>query len=801
MVRLYTYPSYTSLAPQGSTGFRDDANSLVTGVWKDSNIVTPAIIPKVQETNLREKLCAEQNTPKSASFDPQDPGSYTLTFYQRAVTALCNPNTRCRRLLVSATMGSGKSIIVGEILAAFANLSRYPEYKLGNPYHEANKQFILKHTPPYSSGDQALQSYYAKHPGVPSKIVFVSMTTTLEDQMYESFTRCPGMFLPFFKPVLDEATRVAGTNRREFGRYLSQHLPVPYEFFTISRLANCLSGYNCKPSTKRSYMHSGNVNNFKVFDGALVIIDEVHSIFTPEDAVKSSSGGWGNYIVNVLSLPAKAKLYGLVGLTGTPIINSYTNLIDLHKFMTTGDPFLHNPDALDRTSFVAKFSKTEPLQIEKSFVLPPAFMKACGKTSGYSEILQKNLLRPQVEDYLVKMFNTMSHYVFDYDASHDKNRMAAKTVRMIATSDLLTVDQVENDFFNRLVEKDSNRVEKLRHIERLRTDPEIVKELNKVKDSEPDLVVTSSGTYYEDFKKWAVESFYTVEGQTNYTKNKVVDSIPHQYVRHKLENSMLFNPSKLVTSTFTDSVLKDKVTFLRTLFKESPVFYQLLRRLSRRKGKALIYAAVSSKHGSELFGELVRRYVKLNPLDNLVLTVPQGLTGKDLEAYVHSKILYDKDTYLDKDNKEGEKIHDNIKASFVKSKDTGLESPIFFFAKSLSTGFSVEGGVREIHILTPATPQVESRGHRLMAHCDTDWKYDVYKYFNVGLLPSYISSCDVMYDLLVSKSNVASLMAYAEELIKRSNLCCDALNELFGTSYPSGVFPNIPEEFLYKEHV
>lgn len=750
--KLYNYPSYENLSHQGSNKFTEECHNFLTGNWDNSSYITPSIVPLSQDISERDELCASVNT----EFDPSNPRPFKLSFYQRAVIALMNPNTRCRRLLVCSSMGSGKTFIVGELIAAFSNFSLYPNFDTYNTnkkvsFFSTRDKFKADFTPPYKKGLENVRSFLNKHPGVPTRIYFCSINDKIEDQMYRDFTFCPGIYHSYFSPILES---IKTKNRTHFGRQWANSLKV--EMLPMVRLGNRIKN-----------------GDIAQFEGALLILDEVHSVFTPEDV--TSKNWWGS-LPYVLELTTKVNIYGLVCLTGTPIINSFSNLIDLHRLIVQGDPFLHKDNSVlyRSTDFIKKFVSSNPLTMKKSLLSPAEIMDACDRSGvAYKDYLYKNTFAPDAETIFRNIFNIMRHYVYDYDAEYDKVRMATKSVKVLVSHHVLTT---------------SEEIGKLENVD------DILKD-----EKDPDLDVGKN--HFETFIDWSVRSFYNREGYNMYKlQGKTIKEIPERCIRKKLAWTMLLDKGGLsvanyISKKFPRTVLTNQEKFLQVLFQESPAFYQLLRLLAQRKGKALIYAVTRSSFGSEPFSELMKSYVKVNPRNNMLLPIPQTVPDENIQRYIDDHILYDKDIYLTGTDQEKAQHH-RIVDIFEKNKEQGVRSPIYFFAAKLSTGFSVSGGVAEMHILTPASAQVEGRGHRVRAHCGTNWTYDVYKYLNVGLFPNLLSTCDLAYEFLLEDSGIGPAMEYAETLIKRSSLTCSVLNQLFSTSNTCSEFPPLPEKLV-----
>lgn len=761
-VKLYTYPAYTSLSPPGTDAFRKQCTDLLRGVTTETT-VTPSIVPKQQQLSERQKLCDEVTKIKSSSneFDPMNPTPYKLSFYQRAVTTLVHPQRRCRRLLVVSSMGSGKSLMIFTIVANFANLSLYPNPKnidvhnrrafCGVSFHRKSKpkptkNDVLKvlsapYCPPLHGNKDAVQTFLSKHPGVPSKIVLVVMKSSLVPQVYSDVTTCGAIYHEYFQRSFPSLVKdLPKTNtRRAFGEAWLKKFNV--EVVTFIGLSNDIKN-----------------NNTTYLFNALVLIDEVHCVFSPGDV---TSTYYKDYIPRVLDLTKEVQLYGLVCFTGTPIVNNFTNLVDLDRLMTTNDPYLDH-SALSATEFVKQHVTQTKVDV-KLLTSVEAATKACKIANTYK---YRNTLNASSTAYLQRVFSAMRSYVYVYDAVHDKVRMAEKNTQVIFTHDVMSVsDSSDTDILI-----DTNNLDKR-------------------------------------FVNWAVKSVYKTEGQRFYTKRVNgldVKSIPSKYLRNSLVSTMLVDVghnvklNSYLQSKFPLRVLQNNKVFVNTLFDESPVFYQLFRKLCKRVGKALVYANVPSKNGSEVFCNLLARYIIANRRDNIVLKVPDTVSDSGLAEYVDNHIMYNIDTGSATDfhrSSNGEvsysKRHDRIMKVFQASTEVGLESPIFFFSSQLNTGFSVNGGVRELHVLTPASVQVEGRGHRMLAHCGHENKYDVYKYFNMGLglFPNHATvSCDLVHHRLVQESQVDVLVEYAEDLLRRSSLSCSLFDQLFGVKSNCGLF-------------
>jgi hypothetical protein len=749
--RLYDYPEYTSLSEPGTEAFVKECASLLTGSWdKQKMYITPAIFPRFIDLKEREVLC-NQKSNTSTTFDPiTNPAPFALTYYQKGATLIFHPKTKCRRMLLVSSMGSGKSLIVGQIIAEFANLTNYDAFDKQNKNKQSlttKKDYTEAHaklTAPHASHASRASSY------VPKKIVFATIRRNIIDQMCEDFTRCPAFYHPFFQQFFKSIEKVAkpgspDSYRLRFGTEWAKTIGV--ELWSITQLGNIVSN----PAYRSS------------LEGALLIIDEVHSVFTPQDVTTER---WWKALPQVLDITSHVNLYGLLGLTATPVINSFTNVIDLHRLFVSGDTHLDpGPDlCLKSTEFLNQYVVTKPLDIKTPISVEgkDGFLSRCGWGGpAYESYKKANFLKPEAQEYFKRMFSLMQNYVYTYDSSNDKLRMATKTVRVVMDNHLITTSSTtEVDTF---IPQDKAR---------------------------------------QYFVNWAVRSFYKTEGQQIFKKqgNTFVGA-PTQYIRKRLASTMLVDRghntslATYIATKFPAKIMADEKMFFERLFQESPAIYQLFRRLSKRTGKALVYSITRSAFGAEIFDLIARKYIEAHPQNNLILPIPPQ--EKNIREYIDKHILHDKDVYLD--HPEGStlrKKHDENKRTFEQSKETGLHSPIYFFASKLSTGFSVSGGTRELHILTPASTQVEGRGHRMLAHCGAEWTYDVYQYMNIGLFPSFVSTCDLLYYNLVDKSNVGKLVQYAEDLIRASSFTCSALKQLNSSSQECGKCPALDKNIL-----
>lgn len=761
-LRIYKYPEYKQLSPQGHSNFLAEVSSFISGKWPSDTFFTPEFIPGHQNVEeQRKQLCEKKKNVKP--FTVKDPSFRDLSDYQKAVTRIFHPSTHCRRLLISSSMGSGKTIMMGEIAANFSNYSLYPDYN--NDSDDFYNQYSKL---PYSSRE-SLRTYLSKHPGVPRKIVVVLMKALHKNDFYKELSVCPSVHSEYHRSRID---KVVARMRRHTSTY-TQSTTEDNERIRFARAWCAENNVHVTWLTRVNSMSSNpkRLSDLKeLFTGALVIIDEIHSIFTPVDI--SLMTQYTNNIELLTTLPKRVPLYGLVCLTGTPIISSYTNLVDLHLMLTSGDPFLEC-EAINSKTFQDQYVTQKDLKIQKLPLEAKTFLDRCQyKAPVYKQYTKINKFRPSATKYFETMFEKMKHYVYVYDGTHNRALMASKRLHIVVSNKVLTST--------------------LKNIEKSSTPEEVSITKQAIDWSLKSLLVPSAlSKYQQQLHLWddvkVPIQFPTSDVRSNLTKTSVSSNI-----QQTLESYL--------KKQFTHSVLVDNKRFLQTLEKESPILCKLFMTLCRRKGKSAIYAQTMSKNGGERFCEIVKLYIKANPHSNLILPIPKTVQGEQIKKYIDNHILCDLDNYFTQTS-SGEikhsKEHSRIKAIFENSKEEALSSPIYFMTHKMSTGFSINGGVRELHIITVASEQVEGRGHRFLSHCGTDWQYDVYRYVNTGLFPAYTTStCDILMYRLQRLSNMKSMMDYAKELLNRSSMICLRLDSLFETKSNCHAFPVVPSTLV-----
>ena len=245
--------------------------------------------------------------------------------------------------------------------------------------------------------------------------------------------------------------------------------------------------------------------------------------------------------------------------------------------MTKGDPYLDSEDSISGNQFVKNYVKTKPVVIPRSELPLKEMLKRCEfKDEGYQNYLVEHRFTPESENVLKKLFDRMRHYIYTYDADNDVVRMATKTVKIILTDKVVTTSTASI------------------------ANTELTQEF-----------MTKA------FTEWNIKSFYKTKGIETYQRKKSTVDIPVSEIKTNLYQSMVINkPHNLnvvnyINKRFPDSVVRDKDRFLKTLYEESPVFYQLLIRLSKRSGKLLIYASTRSSFDSEIWGLLMSKYERL----------------------------------------------------------------------------------------------------------------------------------------------------------------------------------------------
>ena len=213
------------------------------------------------------------------------------------------------------------------------------------------------------------------------------------------------------------------------------------------------------------------------------------------------------------------------------------------------------------------------------------------------------------------------------------------------------------------------------------------------------------------------------------------------------------------------------------LVKSSYIIAPLLENLSRRQGKALVYSSYSESGSTDFIYEVLMRLAQLghpavaNASIYKLEKMKSDMTAKEEERF---------EEMIDKDKKP-----------FEQSTSTGLNSPIMILPKSLGTGVSIKGGVRQMHIVNViadrlSETQIRGRPRRTCSHATLsdkrDWKIDYFQYSayltktEVAKLNTdddyMLSTCDVVASTRLLDSS--KMYYFFDYVIKNAAMSCDA---------------------------
>ncbi len=791
---------------------------------------------------VKSDFCSQTFIP----LDHQQP--LTLTYYQKAVAALMHPATTCRRLLVVASTGAGKSCMVTALMSQFADYSLYPNPRKIDPLdREAFRQAYAK---PVLPDNEDLEP---AHPGVPSKLVFVTFRVDLWGQMYEDLgARCPGIgSSPYLRSCLrkyvePEYMKLQANYK---GVVLSPGEPCPkpssgdkagssssnedpgvsVPVYMLAKAWRTVMGVEFKKySTIANMIHNKRDEFRKEFNNALWIFDEVQTIISPEG---STSGQYTPFFPLILTLGEipDFQVYGIVGLTATPLPTSFKNLFDLNRMFIAGHPGLdpewqakHLPAKLDRikrslatekdedirqkleavretterqlqqarvslkyvnitgSCFEHHYIMKEPIQLPHETVMKiPAMMTACKKGDATNaSYLFRNTFRQGSQELLTAVFAKLQHYVLYYNAENDlRSFPRRRNTYVLSNGGALGYSTEEDDKVHNKADLHFRWV--------LRTLQE--KPDQKGKKSAASLRLDTIN----------------------------VDQLG--VLKKNLLGSNIFRLSK-VQEFYADTptnraIYSDDSVFFPKLYALSPILYECFKRLMVRKGKAVVWTAVPDSAGASVLYGILTMYVKARPYENMLLTIPRDISPDKVDAIIQSKILFiwsNSDSVLlnvkQLDKGPYEVAKKRKLDTFVNDgEQTPSLSPILIFTTALSTGFSINAAVREMHILGVALSkgletQVRGRPYRQLGFCSTatkfpdDWLLDYVTYVNVGLFPKLISSCDMLFHMVRKHSNVDKINDFLMGFYGKASLACRAFQAAHPELTQCNTSPEIPED-------
>lgn len=171
---------------------------------------------------------------------------------------------------------------------------------------------------------------------------------------------------------------------------------------------------------------------------------------------------------------------------------------------------------------------------------------------------------------------------------------------------------------------------------------------------------------------------------------------------------------------------KDRSKGVELLRYYSPVTFELIKRLRKRTGKAVVYAQSSDAYCAKFVTDMIRRFLPEVPL----YYIPSRSQPTDQGP---------------KDDDKSEELPPEITRDIKDFNATPVgdpsEAPILVLGGRRSTGVNLSGGVREMHILNVVSgsaldTQVRGRPFRMCSHKmfdnQEDWKITYFQYISLS---------------------------------------------------------------------
>ena len=288
-------------------------------------------------------------------------GRLKLLAHQKFIQAVVGPHTTFKRMLIAASTGSGKTMLVASIICNYLD-----------------------------------ESKYVKSVAHPSKIIVVTQNAGLKEQLYDTLQNDAPCVLAQFKDHPDPSK----------GRMLEENHPFWWaeKWLKSHSIPVLVLTYGQAVRKGAAFMKD-----------AVIVMDEVHSLVDTSALAASQRKS----VLEYKNLLKKAKPRALIGMTGSPLGQSWRDFVELHNV------FAAESDKLTREAFKLLFLDEVTMRDVSG-----ELVKCLGKETP-STVEAWNPKSPAAVDELK---GKISPYMYFYDASFDATRYAT------GVSDILEVE-------------------------------------------------------------------------------------------------------------------------------------------------------------------------------------------------------------------------------------------------------------------------------------------------------------------------------------------------------------------------
>lgn len=295
--------------------------------------------------------------------------------FQQFLAQIVSPKTTLRRVLVAASTGSGKTMVVAQILCNF----------LQHDY-EARTRVVNK--------GKKRPTYVPAGQPKPSAVYVITQNAKLREDLWATIqekARCarrPGQ--DFQKGRLNEELHPYWWAERWFASH-----DVPVHVLTYGAAIN---------------------RSVRDFAGAVVVLDEAHTLVDTSALVLAQR----NAVLRLLGMLRQADPQVLIGLTGTPLGRGWRDFIEIHNLFCAS-----HADRLDARTFAASFLKSETVTAEQRRRLELCLGKDARDVPTHYDAWSED-----VDGALEKALRLkIAPYMFYYDGSFDVTRFARAVQR------------------------------------------------------------------------------------------------------------------------------------------------------------------------------------------------------------------------------------------------------------------------------------------------------------------------------------------------------------------------------------